>query len=258
MTIQSKLVGLCGAITLLFFCGFGTLAAAQSDPAPSGPDISDSDTAPVIETLLADYEAYRLWSDPAEAARKRGELPTQWPDVTQDHQAEALRQARALLARAQSLGANHTLDTNILETILQTQVRQIEQDVLRVPFTGDSGFHSAPAFVIGRTRLRSAADAEAVIARLEAIPAYIADNIANMRRGMSTGFVAHTDPLATVITQLAEMQTTEPLASPLYAPFRTLPAQIDTSTAIRLRTEAAEAVKAVSYTHLTLPTIYSV
>ena len=154
-----------------------------------------------------------------------------------------MRQARALLVRAQSLGANHTLDTNILETILQTEVRQIEQDVLRVPFTGDSGFHSAPPFVIGRTRLRNAADAEAVIARLEAIPAYIADNIANMRRGLSTGFVAHTDPLATVITQLAEMQTTEPLASPLYAPFRTLPAQIDTSTAIRLRTEAADAVK---------------
>ena len=243
MAIRGKITGLLAAAILVFFGVFNPKVSAQPDGAVSAPEANDGEVRATIDALLADYETYRLWSDPAEAARKRGELPTQWQNVTQDHQAESLRKARDLLARTQSLGANHTLDTNILETILQTQVRLIEHDVLRVPFTGDSGFHSRPAFVIGRTRLRSMADAEAVIARLEGIPAYLADNITNMRRGLSTGFVAHSDPLATVITQLAEMQTADPLDGPLYAPFRALPSQIDTSTAIRLRTEAAAAVK---------------
>ena len=52
MTIQSKLVGLCGAITLLFFGGFSAVAAAQPDRAPL--NINESDMAAAIETLLAD------------------------------------------------------------------------------------------------------------------------------------------------------------------------------------------------------------
>ena len=222
----------------------GTLAAygqagVTDQNGTHGADVAAS---PVIERLLADYEAFRLVADPSEAARAKGQLPRGWANVTPAHQADILGQARALLTRTQALGPAHTLDTSILETILIAQVRGLEHDLLRVPFTGDSGFHSEPTFVIGRTRLRNVADAEAVIARIDAIPAYFDDNIANMRRGLASGLVAHRDPLATVIAQLADMQGGDPLESPLYGPFRALPANIDASTAIRLRSEARAAV----------------
>lgn len=220
--------------------GVATAQTGTNSPAAIGD--SDADTARTIETLLMDYEAFRLQRDPAEAARARGEMPRHWTNVTPQHQSLTLEKARGLLERTQALGPDHTLDTSILETILSADIRQLGQDVVRVPFTGDSGFHSEPGFVIGRSRIRDKADAEAVIARIEAIPAYFADNISNMRRGLATGFVAHTDPLNTVITQLREMQTSDPLKSPLYAPFRNLPSQIDAGTAIRLRSEAAMAV----------------
>lgn len=234
---------------LLIWLGAGVfsvqIADAQTeleDTAQAGIEAEARAVTARIDQLLADYEAFRLEADPSEAARATGQLPRGWVNVTPDHQAQILAKARALLTRTLALGADHTINTNILETILVAQVKELEQDTLRVPFTGDSGFHSEPTFVIGRTRLRTAVDAEAVIARINAIPAYFDDNIANMRRGLATGFVAHSDPLETVIAQLADMQTGDPLASPLYAPFRALPAGIDASTAIRLRSEANAAV----------------
>ena len=238
-----------GTILLLVWLGAGMLCGgavhAQAQSVQTGhADIGAENPAisAEIEQLLADYDAFRLKTDPSEAARAKGKLPTGWPDVSPAHQKTVLAEARALLTRTQALGVHHTLDTNILEVILISQVKHLEQDTLRIPFTGDSGFHSEPAFVIGRTRLRNVEDADAVIARIDAIPAYFDANIANMRRGIATGFVAHTDPLDTVISQLADMQSSEVMASPLYAPFRTLPAGIDASTAIRLRSEANAAI----------------
>ncbi len=247
--------------TILLFALLGAglvssgVSQAQGQPRAADEPAKFEQNDPVqseIERLLADYEAFRLRVDPAEAARAEGQLPRGWSDVTPAHQDAVLVEARALLTRTEALGAAHTLDTSILETILITQVKSLEQDLLRVPFTGDSGFHSEPAFVIARARLRDEADAEAVIARLMAIPAYFEANTENMRRGLATDFVAHGDPLATVISQLKDVRNIAPLQSPLYAPFRTLPASIDASTAIRLRSEARDAVEhaQAAYTRL--------
>ncbi|MEL6322873.1 MAG: DUF885 domain-containing protein [Pseudomonadota bacterium] len=197
-----------------------------------------------IGALIADYEDFRLAYDPAEAARAQGRLSRQWQNVTPNRQAEQLREARGLLSRLDTLGPNHTLDTAILESILTSFLAVQSLDPHRVPFTGDSGFHSEPIFAIGRARIRDRRDAEDLIARINAIPGYFDQHIQNMRRGIATGFTAHTDPLDTVISQVAEQMTSAPGDSVLFSPFANLPETIPPGDAIRLREAAATAIGA--------------
>lgn len=232
------------AITLILsgFAALGWPASAQTAPpvAPftSGPTATQGEIAAILE----DYEAFRLAFDPAEAARTQGRLPRTWPNLTRERRAAQLAGAEALLVRVERLGQAHTLDTTILETILRAQTRRLGLDPDRLPFTGDSGFHTEPGFSIGRARVRTTRDGEDLLARINAIPNYFAVNIDNMRRGIATGYTAHVDPLATTIEQLTKMTTGEVVDHPLYAPFANLPAEMDAGTAIRLRTEASAAV----------------
>lgn len=245
---------------MLFFVRYPLLAAigsvcaavytpAFAQTAPSTPalqtpsPIKAQDTRPVIQSLLDDYEAFEKIYDPAAAARADGRLASAWRDITPQGRAKEFGAASALLARVTALSeAQTTLDTVIMETILASKVARMQLDPDRLPFTGDSGFHSEPSFVIGRARIRSVEDSQDLIARIAGIPAYFEANIANMRRGIETGYVSHTDPLATVLEQLAEIRAGKAIDSPLYAPFTTLPAAIDAATASRIRADAKIAI----------------
>ena len=197
---------------------------------------------PRIAILLADFETFRLANDPAEAARVQGRLPRGWTNVSREHRVERLAEARALLSRVTALGANHTIDTAVLESLLTSIVAVGATDPDRIPFTGDSGFHSEPPFVISRVHVRTLTDAEDLITRINAIPSYFDQHIQNMRRGIATGFVAHRDPTETTMQQVREYLVDTPQDSVLYQPFRSLPNTISASDAFRLRTEASAAI----------------
>jgi len=243
--------------TLIGAC-VALVAPAMAQNAPQSPvqiktfelqnDLQGAD----ISALLADYEAYRLKFSPAEAARVQSRLPRTWPDLSPGARAVELAETEALLRRVTRLGPAHTLNTTILETILTSKVARLRLDPDRLPFTGDSGFHTEPSFVISRARIRNEMDADDLIARINAIPAYFETNIVNMRRGISTGYVAHTDPLATTLDQLSEMVVETPADSPLFVPFQQLPATLPTSTELRLRSEALAAVQSATAAYANL------
>ena len=231
---------------------YGPNALAQENTPDARLDPIYQNTEILIADILDDYETYRLAFSPSEAARTQGRLPRTWANVTPQSREVELAEADALLTRVEALGEYHTLDTTILEGLLTARVRQLGLDLDRVPFTGDSGFHSTANFAISQARIRHREDAEALIARINAIPAYFDDNITNMRRGIAEGHTAHTDPLATTLEQLRKMAVERPADSPLYTPFQNLPASIDTGTAIRLRSDASDAIERalVSYRQL--------
>ncbi len=218
--------------------------AAAQPGTPPYPVAAGADGTGAVAALLVDYEAFRLAYDPSEAARARGRLSRSWPNVTPASHARQMRDARALLERIDALGAAHTLDTAILESVLASDIAVAAHDPDRIPFTGDSGFHSEPVFVIGRAHVRNLADAEDLIARIGGIPAYFEAHVQNMRRGIATGFTAHSAPVDTVIQQIREQIAATPQESVLHAPFADLPGTISTGDAIRIRAEAAEAISA--------------
>lgn len=244
---RHPLLGLLGV-----FVALGLPAGAQEASVPPAATGSVISSEQLVAGILDDYETYRLAYDPAIAARQRGEVPRSWPDISPQRRAAERAEAEALLDRVRALGQAHTLDTTILESILTSKVRRLGLDPDRIPFTGDSGFHSEPGFEIGTVRVRNIADAEALIARINAIPGYFESNIENMRRGIASGHTAYVDPLSTTIEQLQEITSRKTRDNPLFKPFENLPGTIDASTAIRLRSEARAAVEKAmtSYLHV--------
>jgi uncharacterized protein (DUF885 family) len=73
--------------------------------------------------------------------------------------------------------------------------RELEDDLMRhrfgahrIPILADTGFHISFADLPTRTQLGNVKDYESYIARLRAFPAYMDQQIANMREGLGAGF----------------------------------------------------------------------
>lgn len=231
----------CAACLALF-----SPALAQTGPEPdsSWPSAQYADDS--IDVIIADYTALERAFDPVMSARKSGVAPTDWERVDPDSATVARLAKEGLLARIRSVPVQterDRLNLAVLVAILNGDIDRSRHDLDRIPFTGDWGFHSAPVFTAGRVRIRTVEDAEAWIARLNAIPAHFNGHIANMRRGIATGFTAHTDPLSTTIAQIREQAAFAPEDSPLFAPFLTLPEDLPPETAARLRREGYYAVE---------------
>jgi uncharacterized protein (DUF885 family) len=219
------------ALALLLFAG----PAAAQDAA--------------VNRLVADMEAFILAEEPILAGRQGvREALSKLPDVTPAADARRLRALKAFQARlaaipAAGLSDAARLNRDYLAWELASRAGNIEQDGSRMPISSDTGFEDTLNYVASTTPMRSAADAEAWIARLEALPRYYRDNIDNARRGVRDGF---TQPRSTVeiVLKRAQAAAAAPLdQDPLLRPFRTRPASIETGAWDTLRRRAEAAVR---------------
>ena len=214
-------------VVALFLIAPVALPAAVADP---------------MDDLIAEYEAYVRDKDPAEAARADGTAPSSWASVTPEAISERADRARALRDKIDALETDRTTDQAILERLLTADIDDARFDTWRIPFTGDWGFQAEPIFAAMQTRITTEAEGDAWIARLNDVPRYFAENVANMRRGLATGWMAHADPLKVSTDQIREQIFDDPSASGLYAPFLTLPDDMDPAVAGRLKTDGLTAV----------------
>lgn len=214
--------------------GLGLLVMSFAAHAETAPDAMDA--------LVAEYETYVRAVNPDQAARDDGTVARQWRDVSPDAVAAQATRAQDILLRIESAETARTVDKAILERLLRSDLDDAQYDAARIPFTGDWGFQAEPIFAAMQTTLDSQEDAEAWIARLNDVPRYFAENIENMRRGIATGWTANADPLATMTDQIREQIVTDSAESSLFAPFASLPADMDPEIAARLRADGLEAV----------------
>jgi len=199
-----------------------------------------------LDPLIEAYEAFVRAGDPGEAARAEGAAPARWGAVRPSDIAARAAEAQALLAQIEASGTARTVDAAILKRLLTEEIRSQEFDTARIPFTGDWGFQAAPVFAALRLRIRNEADAESWIQRLNDVPRYFAENRTNMARGITTGWTANTDPLATTRDQIAAQIVEDPAKSELYAPFLSLPDTIPPKVAKRLKSDGlAAAARAI-------------
>ena len=199
-----------------------------------------------LDPLIEAYEAFVREGDPGEAARAEGAAPARWGAVRPSDIAARAAEAQALLAQIEASGTARTVDAAILKRLLTEEIRSQEFDTARIPFTGDWGFQAAPVFAALRLRIRNEADAESWVQRLNDVPRYFAENRTNMARGITTGWTANTDPLATTRDQIAAQIVEDPAKSELYAPFLSLPDTIPPKVAKRLKSDGlAAAARAI-------------
>ena len=211
--------------------------AAAQEAGPLGQD------EPVtIGEIADDYETAIRSLSPEARAHEEGRAPRSWSEVTPDHISMRADRARQLKDRLGRVEDQSTPEWAILSHLLGDLIMQERFDTARIPFTGDWGFQAEPFFAANGLKLRSEDDAEAWIARLSDTPRYFADNIANMKRGLRTGWVAHADPLETMMDQVRGQIVEAPEDSPLWQPFTTLPETMEPETAEAIRAAGRQAV----------------
>ncbi|MET0271635.1 MAG: DUF885 family protein [Phenylobacterium sp.] len=206
-----------------------------------------------VNRLVADYEAWWMADDPITAGRLGNVAAlSKLPDVTpaaDGRRKAALTGFKARIAAIPAAGLSDEakLNRDVLAWTVDSSLSRLSFDEARMPFSSDGGFWDTLAYVAATTPVRSKADAEAWIARLEAAPAYYRANVDNARRGVATRF---TQPRSTVEIVIKQAQTTaagslddDPLLQPLAKLPATIPAGEQAALRARARAIVAERIR---------------
>jgi uncharacterized protein (DUF885 family) len=117
-------------------------------------------------------------------------------------------------------------------------------DNWQMPFNSDSAFWSDIGYELGGDRLRTADDYRKYLDRLDQIPAYFNQQIANMKLGLARGFSVPQAVLKGRDASIAAVANlTDPTRSSFYAPFKQLPATIPADEAQALQGEAMQRIR---------------
>lgn len=244
MLVKSRL-----AIALLLALSSPMLAqaAAPTTAAPASV-ASESPADAAFRTL---YEKEWAWrqagggeaSEDADAPASARRLP----DVGAAAQQARLKVWEDVLAQLDRLDVRAlSADNQVNFAIYRDQVFNLAQEVrlrtYEMPFNSDSSFWSNLSFM-ARREMKTAQDHRDYIARLQDVPRYFGQQTDNMRAGLKRGFSvprAVLDGREVSIATVADL--TDPTQSPLYAPFKTLPASIPADERAALQGQAREAI----------------
>jgi len=239
-----KTVIAASAIALL--AGFAQPALAQSAApaavAPAAPNVA-------LASVLADYETYLRSTDPVtagsegdRAALSRLGDSSRAFEVAQEPILKGFADRLAAIDPA-GLTDEERLNHAFMAYVIKRSRDRIPLDTGRIDaFNSEGGPGQGMSYVAGVTRITSAADAEAWIARLEAMPKVYADQLANAGRGLETGMVQPRSIVENALSLIEPEAALTPGTDPLLKPFATLPASIPVEQQNALRARAARAV----------------
>lgn len=195
--------------------------------------------------VIADHEALSRKLDPISAGQEGDRRAlTHWPDVSPQAAEATVATMRKLLARLREidsaqLSPSSELNQVLLSRLLEEAIEAHAYDLDRVAFENDSGFHTLADYVARTTNIASREDALAWIARLEALPVFYEQNIANLRRGVQTKLTQPRiviDRVLNVARQHAQQTASD---TSLLLPFKSRPSSIPAESFDELRERAA-------------------
>jgi uncharacterized protein (DUF885 family) len=199
-----------------------------------------------LAQLFADERAFVWREDPLTATGEGVRTyDDRLPSVTPQAQARRLAADEDFLRRLRSidrssLSAQEEVSYDIFDFMVASRVVLARYREWRLPFNSDSGFFSDLLQLDSLVDPQTTKHYEDYIARLEDVPRYFDENIANSRTGMRDGFTLPSAVLDGVSKVVAAAQCNAPEESPLWQPFASFPDRVPESERARL----AEAGKA--------------
>lgn len=220
--------------TLMFLPCMGVLAQ-QEDQAEkalaaviSGHERLSRELDPISAGQEGDRKALRRWADVR-------------PNAVADAQ-RALIELRQQLQAIDStqLSASSELNHRLLMRLLDEAIEEVKFDLDRLAFQNDSGFHTLADYVARTTVISSREDAEAWLARLEALPVFYDQNIDNLRRGIRTKVTQPRIVIERVLDVARQHAKQGAQESSLLLPFASRPASIPESVHQEFRARAID------------------
>jgi uncharacterized protein (DUF885 family) len=230
-----------GRLLFLLLAGYGLLLGVSAHA-------SSTD-----ERFKALYEKEWAWREaefPGADDEDRTSKPAddRLPDVGPKAQAKRLAYWNDVLKQldaipASELSAGNQINLAIYRPQIENLAASIRFRDYEMPFNSDSQFWSDLAFMTRRP-LKDAEAARNYIAKLDDIPRYFDQQIANMRAGLARGFTvprAVLDGRDVSIESYADAKTPED--SEYYAPLKRLPSSIAPDEQERLQRDAKRAIR---------------
>lgn len=203
---------------------------------------------PKLRALFDEAWEFRLAEDPLFATTAGDHrYDARLPSMTRENLSRRAAFARDMLARLKeidraSLSPEDRVSYDMFARELSDGLAEHEFGAWRIPLNADSGFHTDFADLPQRAPLRSVADYENYIARLNAFPAWVGEELALMREGLKAGFTLPKVVLEGIDVTMTTHVVATPEKSVFYEPFRKFPASVPDSDRARLAAAGRKAV----------------
>lgn len=220
---------------------FGSLRAGAEGGSPASTTFRE---------LLAEEWSTRLRDDPlAATASGVREYDDRLPQVAPADFARRFDQDREFQHRLAAiprgaLAAQDQLNYDLFGFVLHHRVALAPFDSFRIPLSSDEGFHTEVTRMATGVVMNRSLDYQNYIARLHGIPAYFAQQIANMRQGLKAGFTLPSAILPGVISVIEGQQYESAEKTPFFEPFTRFPESIAAKERVRLTDAGRAAIEA--------------
>lgn len=209
-----------------------TVALAQPAAAQSQSE--------ALHQVFADERAFSFRENPVLATRQGVHAyDDRLGGVTPADQRRRAEANSAFLARIgeidrTALSSQDRINYDLFRSMIETRVRMARYEEWRLPLNSDSGFYSGILQLHESHAPRTARDYETYIARLNDVPRFFAENIANMRQGVRDGFTLPREIMPGLQGAIDGMRFARAEDLPLWRPFVNFPASVPESERARL------------------------
>jgi uncharacterized protein (DUF885 family) len=223
----------------------GALVAALALQAPA---FAQSASAALTQ-VFADERAFTFRECPVCATRQGvRDYDAQLGSVTPEAERRRTAANRSFLARLDAidrvaLSVQEQVSYDLFRTMLDERVRMARYDEWRLPLNSDSGFYSGILQLHESHAPRTVRDYETYIARLNDVPRFFNENIANMRLGMRDGWTLPREIMPGVQQVVDGMRFARAEDLPLWRPFENFPTSVPEADRARLAAAGRQALE---------------
>ena len=228
----------------------GDPRATDEGVAISGVRVAGQPANPELNSLFDRYFEDHLRENPEEATSlgrpEHVSLNARWRDWSPGALGRWQARLKGYLAeldrfsRADLMGADR-VSWELLRGRLRTELEGLDHQARLVRLNQLFGLHTIVLLTVREMPFRTAADYENLIARLDAVPAYVRQNIAVLREAARDGITQPSRIVQLIVRQLDVQGNMDPGETPLLAALRSFPPNITGSEADGIRRRARQA-----------------